>query len=375
MVGLEKIQMADLHSQYLLIKDEIDSGIQEVINSSAFIGGTKVKEFASHLEDYLQVKHVIPCANGTDALQIAFMALDLQPGDEVIIPGFTYAALSEVIALLHLKPVFVDVFEDSFNMDYSLIEAAITPKTKAIAPVHLFGQCAQMEEIIPIAEKHNLYVVEDNAQAIGATYQFSNGKKVHSGCMGHIGTTSFFPSKNLGCFGDGGAIFTNDDLLAEKIRMIANHGQKVKYYHDIVGVNSRLDGIQAAVLDVKLKHLDRYCNSRREVAEKYNTAFKGYDQLVTPIIKDFTTHVFHQYTLKLNGVDREALKSYLMENGIPSMVYYPVALHKQKAYKQNVSLPIAEKLTNSVLSLPIHTEMKPEQQEYIIKHVLEFIKK
>lgn len=374
MVGIEKIQMADLHSQYLLIKDEVDAGIQEVINSSIFIGGSKVKEFATSLEKYLGVKHVIPCANGTDALQIAFMALDLKAGDEVILPGFTYAALSEVIALLHLKPVFVDVQEDSFNIDYTKIEDAITEKTKAIAPVHLFGQCAYMEEIIPIAKKHNLFVIEDNAQAIGAKYSYSNGEKVSSGCIGDIGTTSFFPSKNLGCFGDGGAIFTNDDALAEKIRMVANHGQKKKYYHDIVGVNSRLDAIQAAILLVKLKHLDRYCTSRLEVANKYNDAFKDIEQIETPYTSSFTSHVFHQYTMKLKGVDRDSLKAYLQEKGIPSMVYYPVALHKQKAYLQNVSLPIAEKLTNSVLSLPIHTEMKLAQQEYIIHQVKEYIK-
>lgn len=365
--------MADLHSQYLKIKEEVDLGMQEVINSSQFIGGSKVQSFAKNLADYLGVKHVIPCANGTDALQIAFMALDLPQGSEVIMPGFTYAALAEVIALLKLKPVFVDVHEDSFNIDESKIEQAITDKTKAIAPVHLFGQCANMEEILKIAAKHNLHIIEDNAQAIGAKYTFKDGKTVSSGCMGDIGTTSFFPSKNLGCFGDGGAIFTNNDGIAETIKMIANHGQKTKYYHDIIGVNSRLDALQAAVLDVKLKHLNNYCNSRAEVASFYEMAFKDEDKITTPSKSDFSTHVFHQYTLICKGFDRNELKAFLAEKNIPSMIYYPVPLHKQKAYKQNVSLPVSEKLTEKVLSLPVSTEMDIEQLNYIVKNIKEYL--
>ena len=367
--------MVDLHSQYLHIKEEVDKEIQEVIDSSIFIGGSKVKQFKESLQTYLNVKHVIPCANGTDALQIAFMALDLKQGDEIILPGFTYAALSEVIALLKLKPVFVDVEESTFNMDTSKIQDAITEQTKAIAPVHLFGQCANMEEIMSIAKKNNLYVVEDNAQAIGSDYTFSNGNKSKSGCIGDIGTTSFFPSKNLGCFGDGGAIFTNDDSLAEKIRMVANHGQKTKYYHDIIGVNSRLDNLEAAVLYVKLKSLDNYCAKRAKVANFYNEAFSQEEKITTPVTSDFSTHVFHQYTMKLNGVDRDALKASLQDQGIPSMVYYPVALHKQKAYLQDVSLPVSEKLTNSVLSLPIHTEMDEKQLSFITENVLKIINK
>ena len=374
MARIEKIGMVDLHSQYLKIKEEVDAGMQEVINNSAFIGGSQVLAFKESLENYLNVKHVIPCANGTDALQIAFMALDLQQDDEVIIPSFTYAALAEVIALLKLKPIFVDVEESTFNIDVKKIEQVLGPKTKAIAPVHLFGQCANMEEILAIAKRNNLFVVEDNAQAIGANYTFENGTIVKSGCMGDIGTTSFFPSKNLGCFGDGGAIFTNDDDLAQKTKMVANHGQKNKYFHDIIGVNSRLDNIQAAVLNVKLKKLDQYCKSRHEVAMFYNEAFKNENRLTTPITSTFSSHVFHQYTLILNGVNRDALKAHLQEQGISSMVYYPLALHKQKAYAQDVSLPISEKLTKSVLSLPIHTEMNIEQLNYIAKTVLEYLK-
>jgi dTDP-4-amino-4,6-dideoxygalactose transaminase len=374
MEGKEKVQMVDLYSQYLKIKEEVDVEIQEVIDNSAFIGGSKVKKFKEGLQDYLNVKHVIPCANGTDALQISFMALNLEPGDEVILPGFTYAALSEVIALLKLKPIFVDVEEDTFNIDVSQIQQAITENTKAIAPVHLFGQCANMEEILAIAKKNNLFVIEDNAQAIGASYTFADGSTSKSGCMGDIGTTSFFPSKNLGCFGDGGAIFTNSDDLAEKIRMVANHGQKIKYFHDIVGVNSRLDNLQAAVLNVKLKHLDTYCNNRAKAAAFYNKAFEQEERIITPNTSDFSSHVFHQYTLKLEGVNRDGLKAYLDKHGVSSMIYYPVALHKQKAYLQDVSLPVSEKLTNSVLSLPIHTEMTQEQLTYIVEKVLEYFK-
>ncbi len=375
MEGMQKIQMVDLHSQYLKIKDEVDAEMQQVIDSSIFIGGSKVQQFKESLQKYLNVKHVIPCANGTDALQIAFMALDLKQDDEIILPGFTYAALSEVIALLKLKPVFVDVEEDTFNIDSSKIQDAITERTKAIAPVHLFGQCANMEEILAIANKNDLYVIEDNAQAIGADYVYSTGIKSKSGCMGDIGTTSFFPSKNLGCFGDGGAIFTKDDALAEKIKMVANHGQKTKYYHDIIGVNSRLDNLQAAILNVKLKHLDTYCDNRVAAANFYNDAFSKENKIITPVTSSFTTHVFHQYTMKLNGVDRDALKVALQEQGIPSMVYYPVALHKQKAYLQDVSLPVSEKLTNSVLSLPIHTEMKEEHLSFITEKVLQIVNK
>ena len=372
------IQMVDLKNQYLNIKTEIDLAIQEVLDSARFIKGPKVQAFEHHLASYLGVEEVISCANGTDALQIAMMALDLQGGDEVIVPAFTYVATAEVIALLGLKPVMIDVDENDFNITAALIEKAITPKTKAIVPVHLFGQCSDMEGIMELANRHNLYVIEDNAQAIGATYTYKNGKQQKAGTIGHIGTTSFFPSKNLGCYGDGGAIFTNDKSLAKKIRMIANHGQLKKYHHSVVGVNSRLDAIQAAILDVKLKYLDQYCSARQAVANKYDSAFANIANVQIPFRRANSTHVFHQYTLLTKNIDRNALQAYLKENGIPSMVYYPIPLYSQDAFspftEKSIHLPITERLCQSVLSLPIHTEMTPDQQEYIIAKVNDFFK-
>ena len=371
------LQMVDLKSQYEKIRNEVNAGIQEVIDSTTFIKGGKVNEFQHNLEKYLDVKHVIPVGNGTDALQIALMALDLKPGDEVITPTFTFIATAEVVALLGLTPVVVDVDVDTFNISIESLKKAITPKTKAIVPVHLFGQNADMEAILAIANEHNLFVVEDACQSIGSTYTFSNGQKVKSGCMGEIGCTSFFPSKNLGCFGDGGAIFTNDDKLAAKMRSIANHGMEVRYYHDIVGVNSRLDSIQAAVLDVKLNYLDEYCASRLAAADFYDKAFSISDKLITPKRSAYSTHVFHQYTLKLNGVNRADLIKHLAEKGIPAMIYYPVPLHLQKAYQDSRykagDFPVAEKLSQCVLSLPMHTELSTEQLEYITKNVLEYL--
>lgn len=369
--------MVDLKSQYEKIKDQVDAGIQEVIDSTTFIKGGKVNDFQKHLEDYLGVKHVIPVANGTDALQIALMALGLKPGDEVITPTFTFIATAEVVALLGLTPVLVDVDFDTFNISIDALRKAITPKTRAIIPVHLFGQNADMEAILQIARENNLYVVEDACQSIGATYAFSDGRKAFSGCMGDIGCTSFFPSKNLGCFGDGGAIFTNDDLLAFKMRAIANHGMEVRYYHDYVGINSRLDSIQAAVLDVKLKYLNDYTAARQAAADYYNKAFSNNDKLIVPERNISSTHVYHQYTLKLKGVDRSALQKHLQEKGIPAMVYYPVPLHLQKAYKDDRykagDFPVAEKLSACVLSLPMHTELSQEQLSYITKSIIEFI--
>lgn len=369
--------MVDLKSQYEKIKDQVDAGIQEVIDSTTFIKGGKVNDFQQHLEQYLGVKHVIPVANGTDALQIALMALGLKPGDEVITPTFTFIATAEVVALMGLTPVLVDVDFDTFNISIDALRKAITPKTKAIIPVHLFGQNADMEAILQIANQNKLYVVEDACQSIGAVYTFSDGRKAYSGCMGNIGCTSFFPSKNLGCFGDGGAIFTNDDALAFKMRAVANHGMEVRYYHDYVGVNSRLDSIQAAVLDVKLKHLDQYNAARKVAAEFYNKAFLNNDKLMTPGISASSTHVYHQYTLRLNGVDRSALQKHLQEKGIPAMVYYPVPLHLQKAYQSDRykagDFPVAEKLSECVVSLPMHTELSEEQLNYITKSVIEFL--
>ncbi|MDD4427505.1 MAG: DegT/DnrJ/EryC1/StrS family aminotransferase [Paludibacter sp.] len=372
-----EIQMVDLKSQYQKIKQQIDAGIQEVIDSTTFIKGGKVNEFQQHLEDYLGVKHVIPVGNGTDALLIALMGLGLQPGDEVITPTFTFIATAEVVALLGLTPVLVDVDYDTFNISIDALEQAITPKTKAIIPVHLFGQHADMDAIMEIAHTHNLYVVEDACQSIGAVYTFADGSKAQSGCMGHIGCTSFFPSKNLGCYGDGGAIFTNNDVLAIKMRAIANHGMEVRYHHDYVGVNSRLDSIQAAILDVKLKYLDNYIRARQVVAAEYDKAFSNVEQLIIPGRNLSSTHVFHQYTLKLNGVDRAGLQTHLQARGIPSMVYYPVPLHMQKAYKdkryQEGDLPVAEKLAACVLSLPIHTEMSEKQIQYIIENLIDYL--
>ena len=375
-IGLiQNIQMVDLKGQYENIKSEIDSAISEVLKSSQFIGGPKVTEFAANLEKHLGVNHVIPCANGTDALQIAFMALGLKPGDEVIVPAFTYVATAEVIALLQLKPIMVDVDPNTFNVTAEIIEAAITPKTKAVVPVHLFGQSADMESIMKIAEKHGIYVVEDNAQAINADYTFNNRESKKAGTIGHIGTTSFFPSKNLGCYGDGGAIFCNDDVLSDKIKMIANHGQSKRYYHEVVGCNSRLDAIQAAVLNIKLKHLDDYCTSRQKAAAFYDQAFTPIPKLIIPARQFNSTHVFHQYTLKVRNGKRDALSTYLNEKNIPYGVYYPVPLYRQKAfakYHNGKSLPVTEALSQEVISLPIHTEMDEELLYFICQAVLNF---
>jgi UDP-2-acetamido-2-deoxy-ribo-hexuluronate aminotransferase len=374
---MQNLQMVDLKRQYQKIKPEIDAAIQNVIDNAAFIGGPDVSAFARELETYLDVKHVIPCANGTDALQIALMALGLQPGDEVITPSFTYIATVEVMALLRLKPVFVDVDADTFTMNIESVKNAITPRTKAIVPVHLYGQCAQMAELMTLANEHNIPVVEDNAQAIGGTYTYPDGKTVKTGTMGVIGCTSFFPSKNLGCYGDGGAMFTNDDALAEKLKMIANHGQKVKYYHEMVGCNSRLDTIQAAVLRIKLQHLDEYCDARRAAADYYDNAFKVNPNIVTPYRAPYNKHVFHQYTLQLKIADRDKVQEKLAERGIPSMIYYPVPSHKQEMLKEfggaDYQLPVTDMLNKCVISLPIHTELTEEELEYISKNFLEIV--
>ncbi|MFM7175970.1 MAG: DegT/DnrJ/EryC1/StrS family aminotransferase [Bacteroidota bacterium] len=374
---MQKLAMVDLLGQYQKIKSEIDKAVLDVIASSAYINGPEVKSFQKELEDYLHCKHVIPCANGTDALQIAMMALKLEPGDEVITADFTYAATAEVIGLLRLTPVLVDVLPDTFTIDPDALEKAITPKTKAIVPVHLFGQCAQMERVMEIARKHNLYVIEDTAQAIGADYHFSDGTSHKAGTIGTIGCTSFFPSKNLGCYGDGGAIFTNDDELAARIRMIANHGQSVQYYHDEIGVNSRLDSLQAAVLRIKLRHLDEYAAARNLAAAYYDTAFSGHSAVTIPAREKSSTHVFHQYTLVLHGKDRNAMKDFLASKGVPAMIYYPVPLHLQKAYTdpryREGDFPITERLCANVISLPMHTEMNDEQLAYITSCVLEFL--
>ena len=374
---MKKIQMVDLQSQYQKIKSEIDEAIIGVIENANFINGPEVNQFKTDLENYLSVKHVIPCANGTDALQIALMALGLKPGDEVITPSFTYIATTEVIALLNLVPVFVDVLPDTYCIDPSKIEEAITSRTKAIVPVHLYGQCADMDAILEIAKKHNLAVVEDTAQAIGAEYTHKDGSISKAGTMGDIGCTSFFPSKNLGCYGDGGAMYTNDSHLASNLKKIANHGQVIKYHHEVVGCNSRLDTIQAAILKIKLRDLDNYCAARQKVADFYDNAFASIPQISVPAREAKSTHVFHQYTVKLNGVDREALVSYLSEHGIPSMIYYPLPAHKQGMFKsfgkENQDLPVTNLLTTQVLSFPIHTEMEQEQLEYISKHIIHFI--
>ena len=377
--------MVDLKGQYSQIKDVVNPSIQEVIETTTFINGPKVHEFQRNLETYLGVKHVIPCANGTDALQIAMMGLGLKPGDEVITADFTFAATVEVIALLNLTPVLVDVNPDDFNISIEAIKKAITPKTKAIVPVHLFGQCANMEAIMDLAKAHNLFVIEDNAQAIGASYTYKDGSKAKAGTIGHVASTSFFPSKNLGCYGDGGAIFTNDDELAHTIRGIVNHGMYVRYHHDVVGVNSRLDSIQAAVLDAKLPHLDVYNKARQNAARKYNEAFKDIDSITTPVVakecssicEDCDCHVFHQYTLKVKGVDRDALAKYLNENDIPCGVYYPIPLHRQKAYVDDryneEDFKVTNQLIQEVISLPMHTELDDEQIEYITSKVKTFI--
>ena len=376
---MRPIQMVDTKTQYHKIKPEVDKAVLDVMESAAFINGKVVHDFATNLSSYLGVKHTIPCANGTDALQIAMMALGLQPGDEVITPSFTYIATTEVIALLRLTPVFVEVNPQTFCIDPSAIEKAITPKTKAIVPVHLYGHAAPMEEIMAIAQKHNLFVIEDNAQAIGCDYTFSNGTKKKTGTIGHIGTTSFYPSKNLGAFGDGGAISTNDDELAGKLKMIANHGQSKQYYHDVVGCNSRLDSIQAAILDIKLKHLDDYVAVRRAVADYYDKAFVNHSKITTPFRAAYSNHAFHQYTLQLEGVDRNGLKQFLADNNIPAMIYYPVAGHKQKMFENfntaSQVMPVTDWLTERVISLPIHTEMDEEQLGYITSTVLEFVNK
>lgn len=373
---MKKLAMVDLISQYEKIKPEVDKAVLDVIASSAYINGPEVKEFAGELQKYLNVSHVIPCANGTDALQVAMMALGLEPGDEVITASFTYVATAEVIALLKLRPVLVDVNPDTFQIDPKAIENAITPRTKAIVPVHLFGQCAPMDEVMRIAREHDLFVIEDTAQAIGAKFRM-NGEWKHAGTIGDIGTTSFFPSKNLGCFGDGGAIFTGNEELAVKMRMIANHGQTRQYYHDMIGVNSRLDSMQAAILRIKLRHLDEYAASRNRAAEFYDKAFSGTDRLRTPVRALNSTHVFHQYTLVLNGVDREGLRKHLADKNIPSMIYYPVPLHFQKAYKderyKEGDFPATEDLCEHVMSLPMHTELSDDDLGYITEAVMEFI--
>ncbi len=370
--------MVDLQSQYYKIKPDVDNAMLNVLNSAAFINGPEVKFFQSELEAYLDVKHVIPCANGTDALQIALMALDLKEGDEVITADFTFAATVEVIHLLKLKAVLVDVDYDTFTMDTEKLKAAITPKTKAIIPVHLFGQCANMEEILAIAKAHNLYVIEDNAQAIGAEFTFADGTVKKSGTMGIIGTTSFFPSKNLGCYGDGGALFTDDDDLAHRLRGIVNHGMYERYYHDEVGVNSRLDSIQAAVLRKKLPLLDTYNDARRKAADFYDEAFAGCEQIITPARAAYSTHVFHQYTLRITNGKRSELQQFLAEKEIPAMIYYPVALRKQKAYFQDsndADFENTDRLLEEVISLPMHTELDEEQLKFISEAVLEFINK
>lgn len=371
--------MVDLKGQYEKIKAEVDKGIQEVIDNTAFINGPAVNRFRENLEKYLNVKHVIPCANGTDALQVAMMALGLKPGDEVITANFTFIATAEVIALLGFTPVLVDVDPHTFNIDIKAIERAITPKTKAIVPVHLFGQSADMEAVMELAQKHNLFVIEDNCQAIGADYIFKDGSRKKTGTIGHVGCTSFFPSKNLGCYGDGGAIFTNDDELANQLRVVVNHGMVVRYYHDYVGVNSRLDSIQAVVLDAKLKHLDEYAAARRYVADYYDKAFANCDKLKTPFRAVNSTHVFHQYTLVTSNIDRKALQDYLASKDIPAMIYYPVPLHMQKAYVdpryKEGDFPVTEKLCETVLSLPMHTELDDEQLKHITENVLAFISK
>ncbi len=369
--------MVDLIGQYNKIQAEIDKAILDVVRSSAYINGPEVKSFQAEMEKYLGVKHVIPCANGTDALQIAMMALGLKPGDEVITASFTYVATAEVIALLQLKPVLVDVLPDTFLIDPKAVERAITPKTKAIVPVHLFGQCADMDALMDIAKRHNLYVIEDTAQAIGSDYYLKNGTTQKAGTIGTIGCTSFFPSKNLGCYGDGGAIFTNDDELAKKMRMIANHGQSTLYYHDEIGVNSRLDSIQAAILRIKLRHLDEYAAARRTVADFYDKAFAENNKINTPARTKNSNHVFHQYTLLLKNADRNKLREQLAAKEIPSMIYYPVPLHMQKAYRDDRYMPgdfpVTEHLCANVISLPVHTEMKEETLKLITESVLELI--
>lgn len=374
-----KISMVDLYGQYRRIKEEIDEAIGKVMESSAFINGPQVKAFAEHLAAYNGVRHVVTCGNGTDALQIALMSLGLKAGDEVIVPVHTYVATTEVIALLNLVPVFVDCEEERFTIDVSQVEAKITPRTRVVVPVHLYGQCADMEPLLDIARRHGLCVVEDAAQAIGACYTFHDGTVRRAGCMGDVGATSFFPSKNLGCYGDGGAMFIQDDALAEKARMVANHGQRVKYHHDIVGCNSRLDTLQAAVLDVKLKYLDQYTEARQAAAARYDRLLADVEGIVIPARATNSTHVFHQYTLRVPHGRRDALKAFLAERGIPSMIYYPVPLHLQKAYANECQgkgpFPVAERLSGEVLSLPMHTELDLATQEFIADSIRQFFVK
>lgn len=373
---MKEIRMVDLKGQYKKIQTQINNSIEDVINSTAFINGPEVKSFQNNLEKYLETKHVIPCGNGTDALQISLMSLDLKSGDEIITPDFTFIATAEVIAFLGLKPVFVDVEPDSFNISPNSIKQSLSTKTKAIVPVHLFGQCANMNEINNIAKENNLFVIEDTAQALGAEYLSGNGSKSKAGTIGDIGTTSFFPSKNLGAYGDGGAIITNSENLAKKIRFIGNHGMEKKYYHDSIGVNSRLDSIQAAILNIKLNHLDEYNQSRQKAAAFYDEAFQNLENITIPYRNKFSTHIFHQYTLLTDPELRDSLKNHLAQNGIPSMIYYPVPLHRQKAFGNygfdNKKNPVTVSLSQRVLSLPMHTELETEQLEYIVNHVISF---
>lgn len=375
---MEKIVMVDLQRQYQRIKPEIDAAIQQVLDSTAFIQGPPVHQFAEALATYNSVEYVIPCANGTDALQLAMMALDFKPGDEIIVPVHTYVATAEVIALLGLQPIFVDVDQESFTIDVKQIESKITPQTKAIVPVHLYGQCADMEPLMTLAEQFGLLVLEDAAQALGAEYTFGNGKKMKAGTIGTIGTTSFFPSKNLGCYGDGGALFTRDKALAEKLKMMANHGQRIKYHHEVVGINSRLDTLQAAILNIKLPHLTSYEIKRNEVANFYDQALCNLSEICIPKRSKNSTHVFHQYTIRVKNAKRDLVKKYLEERGIPTMIYYPVPLHFQKAYQQpglgKGSFPVTEQLSDEVLSLPIHTEMTAVQLDYIVQTLTSFFK-
>ena len=374
---MKPLQMVDTKTQYHKIKEEVDAAVIAVMESSQFIGGKVLNDFATHLAEYHQSKHVIPCANGTDALQIAMMALGLKAGDEVITPSFTYIATVEVAALLGIKPIFVEVDPKTFCIDPAAILKAITPKTKAIVPVHLYGHAADMDAIMKIAKDHNLFVIEDNAQGIGNDYTFSDGTVKKTGSIGDIGCTSFYPSKNLGAYGDGGAIFTDDDALAEKLKMIASHGQSKRYYHDVVGCNSRLDTMQAAILDIKLRHLDEYIDARRKAADYYDAAFAGNKKITTPFRAANNRHVFHQYTLILNDVDRDGLNRFLSDNRVPSMIYYPVPAHRQKMFDAfgggDFNLPVTDWLTERVISLPIHTELEEEQQQFIVSKVLEFV--
>ncbi|MDC6404675.1 MULTISPECIES: DegT/DnrJ/EryC1/StrS family aminotransferase [Maribacter] len=382
---MKKIQMVDLGGQYQEIKEQVNASISQILESTSFINGPEVHAFQKELEEYLGVRHVIPCANGTDALQIAMMGLGLKPGDEVITADFTFAATVEVIALLQLTPVLVDVDPETFNIDIKAVERAITPKTKAIVPVHLFGQCANMDAIMALAEEHNLFVIEDNAQAIGAKYLSADGTRKMAGTIGHVGATSFFPSKNLGCYGDGGAIFTNDDDLAHTLRGIVNHGMYERYHHDVIGVNSRLDSIQAAVLRAKLPKLNGYCNARRTAARKYNAALKGHKDIVLPktvnscegICETCDCHVFHQYTIRITNGKRDGLVRFLAENDIPCGIYYPIPLHRQKAYLDarydEADFKVTNQLVNEVISLPMHTELDDEQIAFITGKVIEFM--